>query len=59
LNEQLKAFIRKQPQAAAIEAAAVKLGKTPLPNQAYKLVLLGVTSLPEVQRVFSPPKKQA
>ena len=59
LNEQLKAFIRKQPQAAAIEAAAVKLGKTPLANQAYKLVLLGVTSLAEVQRVFNPPKKRS
>lgn len=59
LNEQLRAFIRKQPQAAAIEAAAVKLGKTPLANQAYKLVLLGVTSLAEVQRVFNPPKKQS
>ena len=59
LNEQLRAFIRKQPQAAAIEAAAVKLGKTPLVNQAYKLVLLGVTSLAEVQRVFNPPKKRS
>ena len=59
LNEQLQAFIRKQPQAPAIEAAAVKLGKTPLANQAYKLVLLGVTSLAEVQRVFSPPKKKS
>ena len=58
LDEQLRAFIRKQPQAAAIEAAAVKLGKTPLVNQAYKLVLLGVTSIAEVQRVFNPPKKK-
>ena len=59
IDEQLKAVIRKQPQAAAIEAAAVKLGKTPLVNQAYKLVLLGVTSIAEVQRVFNPPKKKA
>ena len=58
LDEQLRAFIRKQPQAAAIEAAAVKRGKTPLINQAYKLVLLGVTSIAEVQRVFNPPKKK-
>ena len=58
LDEQLRAVIRKQPQAAAIETAAVKLGKTPLANQAYKLVLLGVTSLAEVQRVFNPPKKK-
>ena len=59
LDEQLRAFIRKQPQAAAIEAAAVKLGKTSLINQAYKLVLLGVTSIAEVQRVFNPPKKKS
>ena len=58
LDEKLRAVIRKQPQAAAIEAAAVKLGKTPLINQAYKLVLLGVTSIAEVQRVFNPPKKK-
>ena len=59
LDEQLRTLIRKQPQAAAIEAAAVKLGKTPLINQAYKLVLLGVTSLAEVQRIFNPPKKKS
>ena len=59
MNEQLKAVVRKQPQAAAIEAAAVKLGKTPLINEAYKLVLLGVTSIAEVQRVFNPPKKKS
>ena len=59
LSEQLRAVVRKQPQAAAIEAAAVKLGKTPLINEAYKLVLLGVTSIAEVQRVFNPPKKKS
>ena len=59
LDDQLRAVIRKQPQAAAIEAAAVKLGKSSLANQAYKLVLLGVTSLAEVQRVFNPPKKKS
>ena len=59
LDDQLRAVIRKQPQPAAIEAAAVKLGKTPLINQAYKLVLLGVTSIAEVQRVFNPPKKRS
>jgi len=59
LDEQLRAVIRKQPQAAAIEAAAVKSGKLPLANQAYKLVLLGVTSLAEVQRIFNPPKKKS
>jgi len=58
LDDQLRAFIRKQPQAPAIEAAAVKLGKTPLANQAYKLVLLGVTSLAEVQSPLAPRKKR-
>ena len=59
LDEQLRAVIRKKPQAAVIEAAAVKSGKLPLANQAYKLVLLGVTSLAEVQRIFNPPKKKS
>ena len=59
LDEQLKAVIRKQPKAAAIETAAIKLGKASLASQAYKLVLLGVTSLAEVQRIFNPPKKRS
>jgi type II secretory ATPase GspE/PulE/Tfp pilus assembly ATPase PilB-like protein len=52
LNDQLREFIKKNPQVAAVEQAATKLGKTPLANQAYKLVLLGVTSLAEAQRVL-------
>ena len=59
LDDRLREFIRKQPQAAAIEAAAVKLGKKSLTQQAYELVLLGVTSLAEVQRIFKPPQKKA
>lgn len=56
LNDQLRMFIRRNPVINAIEQAAVKLGKAPLANQAYKLVLLGVTSLAEAQRML---KEQA
>ena len=52
LDDQLRAFIGKNPKIAAIEKAAVKLGKTPLANQVYQLVLLGVISLAEAQRVL-------
>lgn len=56
LNDQLRTRIRQKPEVKAIEDAAVKLGKAPLANQAYQLVLLGVTSLAEVQRIL---KEQA
>ena len=52
LNDQLRVFVKKNPQVAAVEQAAVKLGKAPIADQAYKLVLLGVTSLAEAQRVL-------
>jgi type II secretory ATPase GspE/PulE/Tfp pilus assembly ATPase PilB-like protein len=52
LDEQLREFIKKNPKIAPIEQAAVKLGKSPLANQAYQLVLLGVTSINEVQKVL-------
>jgi len=52
LNDQLREFIKKNPNVTAIEQAAVKLGKLSLANQTYKLVLLGVTSLAEAQRVL-------
>ena len=45
-------FMKKNPKIAPIEQAAVKLGKKPLAQQAYRLVLLGVTSLAEIQRVL-------
>ena len=52
MNDQLRGLLRKSPSAEAIESAAQKSGKIPTIKQAYKLVLLGVTSLAEVQRVF-------
>lgn len=57
LNEQLREFIKKNPKTAAIEQAAVKLGKVPFANEAYKLVLLGVTSLAEAQRMLKEQAK--
>ena len=54
MNDQLRGLLRKSPSAEAIESAAQKAGKIPTIKQAYKLVLLGVTSLAEVQRVFKP-----
>ena len=52
LNDQLRKFIAKNPKSDAIEKAAVKLGKTSLANQTYQLVLLGVISLAEAQRIL-------
>ena len=52
LDDQLRKFIAKNPKADVIEKAAVKLGKSSLANQTYQLVLLGVTSLAEAQRIL-------
>ncbi len=52
LNDQLRELIKKNPKVDVIEQAAIKLGKKTIANQAYKLVLLGVTSLAEAQRVL-------
>ena len=52
VDDQLRNFIAKNPKADAIEKAALKLGKKSLASQTYKLVLLGVTSLAEAQRIL-------
>jgi type II secretory ATPase GspE/PulE/Tfp pilus assembly ATPase PilB-like protein len=52
LNEELRNLIAKQPDPAAIEAQAQKQGKPSIQKQAHRLVLLGVTTIAEVQRVF-------
>ena len=49
LNDQLRDFIGKSPKVDAIESAATKMGKKNIAQNAYKLVLLGVTSIAEVQ----------
>ncbi|MDA7932390.1 hypothetical protein N9B53_01075, partial [Mariniblastus sp.] len=52
LNDQLRTLIKQSPKITTVEAAAVKLGKTTITKEAYKLVLLGVTSLAEAQRIL-------
>ena len=52
LNDQLRTLIRQSPKISTVEAAAVKMGKTTITKEAYKLVLLGVTSLTEAQRIL-------
>ena len=52
LNDQLRTLIRQSPKISTVEAAAVKMGKTTITKEAYKLVLLGVTSLAEAQRIL-------
>ncbi|MDC0311262.1 hypothetical protein OAL19_00100 [bacterium] len=45
-------MLKQSPKITTVEAAAVKLGKTTITKEAYKLVLLGVTSLAEAQRIL-------
>jgi type II secretory ATPase GspE/PulE/Tfp pilus assembly ATPase PilB-like protein len=52
VNDDIRQLIRTTPQAEAIEKTAQTSGKSTLARQAYKLVLLGITSLPEVQRML-------
>lgn len=52
LNDKLRKQIKANPKIDAVEAAAVQNGKATLAQQAYKLVLLGVTSIAEVQTVL-------
>jgi type II secretory ATPase GspE/PulE/Tfp pilus assembly ATPase PilB-like protein len=52
VDDSIRAAMRKTPKAAVIEQVAQKSGKKSLTSQAYQLVLLGVTSLAEVQRVL-------
>jgi type II secretory ATPase GspE/PulE/Tfp pilus assembly ATPase PilB-like protein len=52
LDDDLRNFVAKQSDPAAIEAQAQKRGKLSIQRQAHRLVLLGVTTIAEVQRVF-------
>ncbi|MEM7453297.1 MAG: ATPase, T2SS/T4P/T4SS family [Planctomycetota bacterium] len=47
-----------KPTVDAIEAAASKSGKRTIAAEAYRLVLLGITSVGEVQRVMKPAAKK-
>jgi len=52
VDDTVRELLRKNAPAEKIEAAAQKGGKTTLARNAQKLVLLGVTSIAEIQRVF-------
>ena len=52
VNETVRVTLLQNPKVEALEQAAAKTGKKPMVNSAYRLVLLGITSLGEVQRVF-------
>ena len=58
VEDTLRETLRKSPKLENVEKTAIAAGKAPLMNQAYKLVLLGITSLAEVQRVLAPKQKK-
>jgi type II secretory ATPase GspE/PulE/Tfp pilus assembly ATPase PilB-like protein len=52
VDDQIRHRIAKKADPVEIESLARKQGKLSIQQQAHKLVLLGVTSLAEVQRAF-------
>ncbi len=52
MTDAVQTLLRQNADAAKLELAAQKSGKASIQQQAYRLVLLGVTSIAEVQRVF-------
>jgi len=52
ITDNLRQVLMKQPTSEAIEKSARAEGKTSLIAEGYKLVLLGLTSIAEVQRVL-------
>ena len=50
MTDQLRKFMLKKPDVAALAAAAKKLGNPTLTQQAYRLGLVGLTSVSEIQR---------
>ena len=52
VNGAIRATLKSQPKVDAIEQVARKSGKASISQQTYKLVLLGVTSLAEAQRML-------
>ena len=57
VNDAIRAAVLKQPNAAFVTPVAVQQGHRGLQEEAILTVALGLTSLQELQRVFSPPKK--
>ena len=52
VGDQVRKTLLTNPQVDAIEKAAISEGKRPLIAEGYRLVLLGVTSIAEIQRVM-------
>ena len=52
VNDAIRATLKSQPKVDAVEQVARKSGKASISQQTYKLVLLGVTSLAEAQRML-------
>jgi len=52
VNDDIRATLKSQPKVEAIEQVAKKSGKASISQQTYKLVLLGITSLAEAQRML-------
>lgn len=57
VNDAIRAAVLKQPQTAYVAQVAKQSGHRGLQEEAILTVALGLTSLQELQRVFSPPKK--
>ena len=56
VNDAIRTTLKTQPKVDAIEQVARKSGKASIAQQTYKLVLLGVTSLAEAQRMLKAEK---
>jgi type IV pilus assembly protein PilB len=52
----LRELLLKSPTPEKVEAYLRSRGQLSQLQQAYRLVLVGVTSIAEVQRVFAPPR---
>lgn len=52
VNDQLRSVLMKQPKIEKIAAAAMQLGNLSLAQQAYRLALVGLTSVSEIQRTL-------
>ncbi len=56
VNDAVRATLKSQPKIDAVEQVARKSGKKSISQQTYQLVLLGVTSLAEAQRMLKAEK---
>ena len=52
VGDQVRRTLMSNPTVDAIEKAAISEGKRPISAEGYRLVLLGITSVAEVQRVM-------